>query len=58
MRIFKIKAVYGDHKGSEALGSMKEIGSTTINNISYKVWTPTVSPLTGYVEYRVIVGLN
>ena len=57
-KAFKIKAVYGDHKGSEALGSMKEIGSTTINNISYKVWTPTVSPLTGYVEYRVIVGLN
>lgn len=55
---FKIKAVYGDHKGSEALGSMKEIGSTTINNINYKVWTPTVSPLTGYVEYRVVVGLN
>lgn len=54
---FKINAVYGDHKGSEALGSMKEIGLTTINNISYKVWTPTVSPLTGYVEYRVIVGL-
>lgn len=54
---FKIKAVYGDHKGSEALGSMKEIGSTTINNINYKVWTPTVSPLTGYVEYRVVVGL-
>lgn len=56
-KAFKIKAVYGDHKGSEALGSMKEIGSTTINNISYKVWTPTVSPLTGYVEYRVVVGL-
>lgn len=55
---FKIKAVYGDHKGSEALGSMKEIGLTTINNISYKVWTPTVTPLTDYVEYRVIVGLN
>ena len=54
---FKINAVYGDHKGSEALGSMKEIGLTTINNISYKVWTPTVTPLTGYVEYRVIVGL-
>ena len=54
---FKINAVYGDHKGSEALGSMKEIGSTTINNINYKVWTPTVSPLTGYVEYRVVVGL-
>lgn len=54
---FKIKAVYGDHKGSEALGSMKEIGSTIINNINYKVWTPTVSPLTGYVEYRVVVGL-
>ena len=56
-KAFKINAVYGDHKGSEALGSMKEIGSTTINNISYKVWTPTVTPLTGYVEYRVIVGL-
>ena len=54
---FKINAVYGDHKGSEALGSMKEIGLTTINNISYKVWTPTVTPLTDYVEYRVIVGL-
>ena len=56
-KAFKINAVYGDHKGSEALGSMKEIGSTTINNISYKVWTPTVTPLTDYVEYRVIVGL-
>ena len=54
---FKINAVYGDHKGSEALGSMKEIGLTTINNISYKVWTPTVTPLTSYVEYRVIVEL-
>ena len=54
---FKINAVYGDHKGSEALGSMKQIGLTTINNISYKVWTPTVTPLTDYVEYRVIVGL-
>ena len=56
-KAFKINAVYGDHKGSEALGSMKEIGSTTINKINYKVWTPTVSPLTGYVEYRVVVGL-
>lgn len=55
---FRIEAVYSDHKGSEVItDAMKIIGSTTINNINYNVWTPTATSLTGNVDYRVIVKL-
>lgn len=54
---FTIKAVYSDHKGSETIDSMKEpIGTTTLNGITYNVWTPTALGLTDTVYYRVVLN--